>query len=89
MLIRLVEGYGIDKSWRPLDEISPQLIRTAMAGEDTRFCRHRGFDWGAVATAHAARRQVLDRCSRKAKVVLAQYQTSQSVNEGKLMFITM
>src|SRR5438128_4230460 len=22
-----------------------------MAGEDFRFCRHRGFDWGAVATA--------------------------------------
>ena len=46
MLIRLVEGYGIDKSWRPLDEIS-----AAMAGEDARFCRHHGFDWGAVATA--------------------------------------
>jgi len=51
MLIRRVEGYGIDKSWRPLDQISPHLIRAAMAGEDARFCRHRGFDWGAVATA--------------------------------------
>src|SRR5438309_9100336 len=51
MLIRLVEGYGIDKSWRPLDQISPHLIRAAMAGEDARFCRHHGFDWGAVATA--------------------------------------
>jgi monofunctional biosynthetic peptidoglycan transglycosylase len=36
MLIRLVEGYGIDKSWRPLDEISPHLIHAAMAGEDAR-----------------------------------------------------
>jgi monofunctional biosynthetic peptidoglycan transglycosylase len=27
------------------------LIRAAMAGEDARFCRHHGFDWGAVATA--------------------------------------
>jgi monofunctional biosynthetic peptidoglycan transglycosylase len=51
MLLRLVEGYGIDKSWRPLDQISPHLIRAAMAGEDTRFCRHHGFDWGAIATA--------------------------------------
>jgi monofunctional biosynthetic peptidoglycan transglycosylase len=51
MLLRLVQGYGIDRSWRPLDEISPHLIRAAMAGEDTRFCRHRGFDWGAIATA--------------------------------------
>ena len=48
MLICLVEGYGIDKSWRPLDEISPHLIRAAMAGEDARFCRHHGFDWGAL-----------------------------------------
>jgi hypothetical protein len=47
MLIRRVEGYGIDKSWRRLDDISPHLIRAAMAGEDARFCRHHGFDWGA------------------------------------------
>jgi monofunctional biosynthetic peptidoglycan transglycosylase len=46
MLIRSVEGYGIDKSWRRLDDISPHL-----AGEDTRFCRHHGFDWGAIETA--------------------------------------
>ena len=51
MLIRRVEGYGIDKSWRPLNQISPYLIRAVMAGEDAMFCRHHGFDWGAVATA--------------------------------------
>ena len=51
MLIRRIEGYGIDKSWRRLDDISPHLIRAAMAGEDARFCRHHGFDWGAIATA--------------------------------------
>jgi monofunctional biosynthetic peptidoglycan transglycosylase len=51
MLIRHVEGYGIYKSWRRLDDISPYLIRAAMAGEDARFCRHHGFDWGAIATA--------------------------------------
>src|SRR5437868_6787631 len=51
MLIRRVEGYGIDKSWRRLDKISPHLIRAAMAGEDARFCRHHGFDWGAIETA--------------------------------------
>jgi len=51
MLIRRVEGYGIDKSWLRLDNISPHLIRAAMAGEDARFCRHHGFDWGAIAIA--------------------------------------
>jgi membrane peptidoglycan carboxypeptidase len=34
-----------------LGNISPHLIRAAMAGEDTRFCRHHGFDWGAIETA--------------------------------------
>src|SRR5579872_291452 len=51
MLIRLVEGYGISKSWRPLDGISPNLVHAAMAGEDAKFCEHHGFDWDAI---HAA-----------------------------------
>ncbi len=48
MLIRLVEGRGISKSWRPLDAISPNLMHAAMAGEDTKFCEHHGFDWEAI-----------------------------------------
>lgn len=51
MLIRLVEGHGIGKSWRPLSEISPNLARAAMAGEDAKFCEHHGFDWDAIRAA--------------------------------------
>lgn len=51
MLIRLVEGHGISKSWRRLDEISPNLVRAAMAGEDAKFCEHHGFDWDAIDAA--------------------------------------
>jgi monofunctional biosynthetic peptidoglycan transglycosylase len=51
MLLRLVDGNSIHKSWRPLDHISAHLIRAAMAGEDVRFCRHHGFDWNAIETA--------------------------------------
>ena len=51
MLLRLAEGYGIHKGWRPLDDISPALIRAVMASEDQRFCRHFGFDWGAIEAA--------------------------------------
>src|SRR5438552_14879413 len=40
MLLRSAEGYGIRKNWRPLDDISPALIRAVMASEDQRFCRH-------------------------------------------------
>jgi monofunctional biosynthetic peptidoglycan transglycosylase len=48
MLIRAVEGYGVTKSWRPLGEISPNLVRAVMAGEDAKFCGHHGFDWDAI-----------------------------------------
>jgi monofunctional glycosyltransferase len=51
MLIRLVEGHGLSKAWRPLDEISPNLIHAAIAGEDARFCEHHGFDWDAIQAA--------------------------------------
>jgi len=48
MLLRLLDGSGIHKSWRPLSEISPNLVLAAMASEDTRFCLHDGFDWKAI-----------------------------------------
>jgi monofunctional glycosyltransferase len=45
MLVRLVEGEGLDKRWRPLERISPQLAQAVIASEDNRFCQHFGFDW--------------------------------------------
>ena len=51
MLLRLAEGYGLRKSWRPLDQISPALVRAVIASEDQRFCLHHGFDWKAIETA--------------------------------------
>ena len=51
MLLRHVEGYRSHKSWTPLDQISANLIRAVIAGEDTRFCSHHGFDWSAIETA--------------------------------------
>jgi len=51
MLIRRVEGYPVDKDWRPLSEISPNLAHAVMAGEDAKFCEHRGFDWDAIGEA--------------------------------------
>lgn len=51
MLIRLVQGHGIDKQWMPLSSISPELQRAVMAGEDAKFCTHHGFDWEAIDNA--------------------------------------
>ena len=48
MLLRLLDGSGIHKSWRPLSEISPNLVLAAMASEDSKFCAHDGFDWNAI-----------------------------------------
>ncbi len=51
MLIRAAQGYGMTKAWRPLEQISPNLVRAVIAGEDARFCEHHGFDWDAIGTA--------------------------------------
>jgi monofunctional biosynthetic peptidoglycan transglycosylase len=48
MLIRLGEGEGLDKDWRPLEEIAPGLAEAVVASEDNRFCEHWGFDWPAL-----------------------------------------
>lgn len=45
MLWRWVTGERVVRHWRPLDAISPELVRAVIAGEDARFCTHRGVDW--------------------------------------------
>lgn len=39
------------QSWVPLDRISPNLQRAVLAGEDTNFLTHRGFDYEAIQKA--------------------------------------
>ncbi|MCR6628921.1 MAG: monofunctional biosynthetic peptidoglycan transglycosylase [Magnetospirillum sp.] len=51
MVIRLAEGYRLDKDWRPLERISPHLRRAVIAAEDAKFCSHWGFDWDAIDNA--------------------------------------
>jgi monofunctional biosynthetic peptidoglycan transglycosylase len=51
MLIRLVEGYGLSKTWVSYDRMSPNLPRAAIASEDSGFCQHHGFDWDAIQNA--------------------------------------
>ena len=38
--------------WMPLEKISPQLQRAALAGEDTNFATHHGFDYEAIQRAY-------------------------------------
>src|SRR5256885_15955464 len=37
--------------WMPLEKISPQLQRAVLAGEDTNFATHHGFDYEAIQRA--------------------------------------
>ncbi|MCP4328042.1 MAG: monofunctional biosynthetic peptidoglycan transglycosylase [Alphaproteobacteria bacterium] len=48
MVIRLVEGEGLRKSWVPLDRISAYVPEGVIAAEDNLFCSHGGFDWDAL-----------------------------------------
>jgi monofunctional glycosyltransferase len=45
MLLRSVAGYGLNKDWVSLDEMSPSLARSVITSEDARFCSHAGVDW--------------------------------------------
>lgn len=54
MVQRLIQGYGLRKDWRPLNEISPSLAQAVVAAEDARFCEHNGFEFEAMRKALAA-----------------------------------
>ncbi len=41
----------IDKSWIRIEDVSTNLKRAAIAGEDVNFLNHRGFDFKAMETA--------------------------------------
>jgi monofunctional glycosyltransferase len=39
------------QTWVPYDRISPNLVRAVLAGEDSRFFDHAGFDWEEIKKA--------------------------------------
>ncbi len=45
MLLRLINGNGIHKTWVSLDQMSPNLAKAVITSEDARFCQHHGVDW--------------------------------------------
>lgn len=45
-------GHSISKSWLPLSRIDPDMARAVIAGEDSRFCEHHGFDLRAIEKAY-------------------------------------
>ena len=51
MISRDLGGAEITQEWTPLTRVSPHLIRAVIAAEDGQFCRHYGFDLGAIREA--------------------------------------
>ena len=51
MLGDAVGGRGVTKDWMSLNAMDPDMPRAAIAGEDSRFCVHHGFDWRGIASA--------------------------------------
>ena len=47
----LLAGRSVTKQWMPLSRMDPDMARAAIAGEDSRFCEHHGFDFRAIAGA--------------------------------------
>lgn len=47
-----IEGHGLTKDWMSLDRMDPDMARAAIAGEDGRFCSHKGFDLVAIQDAY-------------------------------------
>ena len=54
MVQRTFEGRGFERTWVPMEDISPNLVRAVIAAEDARFCEHMGFDVEAIQKAMAA-----------------------------------
>jgi monofunctional biosynthetic peptidoglycan transglycosylase len=48
MLARWATGKPVIRKWKPLNEISPNLVRAVVAAEDARYCSHHGVDWVEV-----------------------------------------
>lgn len=51
MLTKLVTGNSVHRTWVPLAQISPTLVRAVIVSEDGRFCAHSGVDTVAIREA--------------------------------------
>jgi monofunctional biosynthetic peptidoglycan transglycosylase len=51
MLSRAIGGASINKTWKNIEDISPNMIAAAIASEDNNFLGHSGFDFIAIEDA--------------------------------------
>jgi monofunctional biosynthetic peptidoglycan transglycosylase len=51
MLGDLLAGRGATRDWMSIKQIDRDMVRAAIAGEDSKFCGHNGFDFEAIEDA--------------------------------------
>src|SRR5437868_11598742 len=51
MISDLVSGRGAPRDWMPIETIDRDMVRAAIAAEDSKFCTHHGFDFEAIEDA--------------------------------------
>jgi len=51
MIGDVVAGRGLKKEWMSIREIDRDMVRAAIAAEDSKFCQHNGFDIDAIQEA--------------------------------------
>ncbi|MEP3431571.1 MAG: monofunctional biosynthetic peptidoglycan transglycosylase [Roseibium sp.] len=48
MLGRYVQFLWVDRQWVPLEDISPNLVRSVITSEDSGYCENVGVEWDAL-----------------------------------------
>jgi monofunctional biosynthetic peptidoglycan transglycosylase len=51
MLGDMLAGRGATRDWMPIGQIDRDMVRAAIAAEDSKFCQHNGFDFEAIEDA--------------------------------------
>jgi monofunctional biosynthetic peptidoglycan transglycosylase len=51
MISDVIAGRGLHKDWMPISQIDRDMVRAAIAAEDSKFCSHNGFDFEAIEDA--------------------------------------
>src|SRR6266568_7103782 len=51
MLWRWARGERVERTWMPIETMSPALPLAVLIAEDARFCQHFGVDWQGVQAA--------------------------------------
>ena len=51
MALKALQGDRIERTWVPIERMSPHLVRAVIAAEDSTFCQHGGVSWDDIEKA--------------------------------------